>query len=159
MHIGHLVSPEKLLRYGTYPKQELTRRHLYRSTNYSILGALLRGAAALEPPSIISCISLSLPLFSYYILFIILISDHTFKEKAKCAYFFFHPKYMYVFLLENCLPNSITKPLAPAGSFFRGRGRGSEVHQGRACKGGRRVGGPGGVAEPPHPGRQSFQNF
>ena len=36
-------------------------------------------------------------------------------------------------------------PLAPAG-IFSGRGGGREVRQGRACKGGRRVGVPG--AEP-----------
>ena len=36
-------------------------------------------------------------------------------------------------------------PLAPAGIFSGG---GSEVHQGRACKGGRRVGGSGGLSPP-----------
>ena len=34
--------------------------------------------------------------------------------------------------------------LAPAGIFSGGGRGGSEVHQGRACKGGRRVGGSGG---------------
>ena len=40
--------------------------------------------------------------------------------------------------------------LAPAGIFVGGGG--SEVHQGRACKRGRRVGGPG--AEPTAPRTQ-----
>ena len=47
--------------------------------------------------------------------------------------------------------------LAPAGIFF-GVGGGSEVHQGRACKRGRRVGGSGGGAEPPDAG-EVFKNF
>ena len=42
--------------------------------------------------------------------------------------------------------------LAPAGIFSGG----SEVHQGRACKGGRRVGGSG--AEPPDAG-EVFKKF
>ena len=55
--------------------------------------------------------------------------------------------YIFIIISDNY------KSLAPAGIFFRGR---SEVHLGRAYKGRRRVGGPGGGA----PGsRRSFQNF
>ena len=43
-------------------------------------------------------------------------------------------------------------------NFFGGEG-GSEVHQGRACKRGRRVGGSGGGEPPPPDGGEVFKKF
>ena len=52
--------------------------------------------------------------------------------------------YAIVILLDCNLFDSLLITLAPAGIFPVG----SEVHQGRACKGGRRVGGSGGGGSP-----------